>query len=35
MTKIGAALEFDKLYSAKLKTSRPCENYLFRCTAVK
>jgi len=27
MTKIGAALEFDKLHSAKLKTSRPCENY--------
>lgn len=36
MTKIGAVLELDKLYRAKLKTSRPCENYiLVRCTAAK
>lgn len=35
MTKIGAVLEFDKLYRAKLKTSRPCEKHLVCCTATK
>jgi len=35
MTKIGAAVEFDKLYSAKLKTRRPCEDCLVRYTAAK
>lgn len=35
MTKIGAVLEFDKLYRAKVKTGRPCENHLVRFTTTK
>lgn len=35
MTKIGAVLEFDKLFRAKLKTSRPCENHLVCYIAAK